>query len=138
MAPKKGNAGLFILVDDLSRYASSPVEPYLEGKTVTDACGRRWIADPDAAVVLASAEAAWQEECRLRSEHQAYLADRASRRASVARSVREKMGGGGTPESSPRIQQVVWEALREFDATEGPERGFYEWKDSRSSMAGAR
>jgi len=130
---------LFILVADLERFASSPVGPHLDAVTVVvDALNRQWVSDGDARILIERAEAEWQEECRLRSEHQAYLTDRQARRTALAQKVANDLGGGTTPESSARIQQAVWAAVREFDATEGPERGFYEWKEAGSRMASAR
>jgi len=40
MAGKKENAGLYILVSDLERFAPSPVGPYLQGRVVQDCLGR--------------------------------------------------------------------------------------------------
>jgi len=56
MAGKKENAGLYILVSDLERFAPSPVGPYLQGRVVQDCLGRGWLLDSDAREVLERAK----------------------------------------------------------------------------------
>jgi len=135
----KGNAPLYIEVADLERFAPGPVGPYLDGKTITDAVGRKWVSNDDAVGVLASAEAEWQAEIQRRSDHAAYLKDRQARRMALAAEIRDKVlaGGGGDPSDHGRASQAVREALTEFDANE-PELDFYRWKDSRPTMVAAR
>jgi predicted nucleic acid-binding Zn ribbon protein len=130
---KKTPPPLYIQLADLERAASSPVGPYLDGLVITDALNRGWILDSDARVVLQKAEAEWAAECRRRSDFDAWTKNRQARKSALAQKVRDKMGGGGTPESSARIQQAVWEALREFDERE-PELDYYRWLE-RSPMS---
>jgi len=139
MATKKGNAGLYILVDDLRRYASSPIEPYLAGLVVTDALGRGWIANDDAAAVLASAEAEWRAEMQRRSDHDAWLKDRQARRLALVTKVGDKVLAGKAPNASNygAVREAQRQALEEFDQRE-PELDYYRWVESRSTMAAAR
>jgi len=130
----KKESPLYLLVDDVARFAVGPVEPYLDSVTVlTDALNRRWVADADARVLIERAQAAWQAELQARSDHDAYLKDRQARRAALAQKIREKMGGGATPESHARVYAAQREALQEFDERE-PELDYYRWLE-RSPMS---
>lgn len=135
---KKSDAGLLILVSDIERYATGPVAPHLDAKDVTvDCLGRGWVSDAVGKRLLETAEAEWQHELQLKSEHATYLHERVARRRELMAKISADLGGGTTPESNARVFAAQREALQGFDERE-PELDFYRWKDARPSMAGAR
>lgn len=133
---KKADAGFRLLVSDVEAHAMGPVQQYLDGKTTTDALGRLWCSNSDAAVALEKANAAWQEEIRLRTEFATWQQGRGAERAALAARVREKLGPQA---SSTRVHEALWEALGEFDR-ETDRSDFYTWKERQAapSMKAAR
>ncbi len=78
-------------------------------------------------------------------EHAQYLQDnRRGARRWQRMSVRDLLGGLGmvTPASSGQVHAALQEAFTKFDEDEGPEHGFYEWKErnteSSSKLKAAR
>ena len=132
----KGTAALWIRVDDLERYAPSPVAPYLDGLVVVDALGRGWLADSDAKVVLEKARAEWNKEIGRRSEYDAWLKDRQARRTALATKIRDD-ANANSPASSAAIRARLHEALQEFDQS-NPDVGYYEWLERQPTIASAR
>jgi hypothetical protein len=131
-------AALYLSLVDVQRAATSPVDPYLTGKIVTDAIGRQWVLNEDAVEALAAAEAAWQEELRLRAEHREYVERHAQRRRDLMTQVREKtlkkLGPlASSAEQRAVVTQAQHEAFQELAQSEGAEPlGFYEWRDGRA------
>ena len=83
-------------------------------------------------------EAEDRREVQLRSEHAGWLQDRAARRMALATKARENVLAGhmANASSSAAVHSAQQAALQEFDSRE-PERGYYEWRDARPTMAAA-
>jgi hypothetical protein len=130
MATKKPD--LYILVSDLEAFAPSSVAPYVDGKVVVDAIGRRWVSDADAKVILAKAEAEWQAECNRRADFDTWQKDRVARRQALLVEVGTKALAGSQFNASTQaaVGEAQRRALEKFDAAE-PELDYFRWVETR-------
>jgi hypothetical protein len=134
----------FVPLVDLARVLGSSPENIRAIAEQKDALMERW--DGSAAVrsdvareMRLAREVEERREFELRMKHDAWLRDRAARRQALMRETREDMVAPDlvTPAFSAAVRAAQQQALAKFDERE-PELGFYEWKDRKPSMTGAR
>jgi len=134
----------FVPLADLARGLGSTPEAVRALADQKDALMERW--DGSAAVrsdvareIRLAREAEEQREFELRMKHDAWLRDRATRRQALMQKIREDMVAPDmvTPAFAAAVRMAQQEELAKFDERE-PELGFYEWKDRKPSMTGAR